>query len=142
MRISKAETQEEIASTNQPLTVVSATLLDDQQYLAELSSMCTLKAKTWDQHTQVRQDEFSALTVAIGIIKSAVSEKTTAATIRFAQQGVSVRLAEEIAGDEDVMAVAEAEAEAADGETEPLSFVLVAKARASLLSFSRARGVS
>jgi len=61
----KAETQEEIASTNQQLTVVAATLLDDQQYLTELSSMCTLKAKTWDQRTQVRQDELSALTAAI-----------------------------------------------------------------------------
>jgi len=137
----KADTQEEIASTNQQLTVVSATLLDDQQYLTELSSMCTLKAKTWDQRTQVRQDELSALTAAIGIIKSAVSEKTTAATIRFAQQGVSVRLADAVAGNEGVMDVVEAEAEAADGEAESLAFIQVAKARASLLLFAKSRAL-
>jgi len=137
----KAETQEEIASTNQQLTVVAAILLDDQQYLTELSSMCTLKAKTWDQRTQVRQDELSALTAAIGIIKSAVSEKTTAATIRFAQQGVSVRLADAMAGNEGVMDVVEAEAEAADGESESLAFVQVAKARSSLLLLAKSRAL-
>merc|ERR1719159_1982373 len=117
----KSETQEEIASTSAELSTVAAVLLDDQEYLKELSAMCELKAKTWDQRTQCRQDELSALTAAISIIKGAVSEKTTAATIRFAQQGVSVRLASAVAGSEDAMEAVEAEAEAADDE-QPLAF--------------------
>merc|ERR1719420_2584169 len=107
---------------NAELTTVAAVLLDDQEYLKELSAMCELKAKTWDQRTQCRQDELSALTAAISIIKGAVSEKTTAATIRFAQQGVSVRLAAAVAGNEGAMEAVEAEAEAADDE-EPLAFL-------------------
>merc|ERR1719393_959122 len=117
----KSETQEEIGATSAALTTVAAVLLDDQEYLKELAAMCELKAKTWDQRTQCRQDELSALTAAISIIKGAVSEKTTAATIRFAQQGVSVRLAAVVAGNEGAMEAVEAEAEAADDE-EPLAF--------------------
>merc|ERR1719171_3498368 len=139
----KSETQEEIASTSAALTTVAAVLLDDQEYLKELSAMCELKAKTWDQRTQCRQDELSALTAAISIIKGAVSEKTTAATIRFAQQGVSVRLAAAVAGSEGAMEAVEAEAEAVDDE-EPLAFLQkqAGKPRALLALLAQSRMVS
>merc|ERR1719420_2127859 len=132
----KSETQEEIASTSAELTTVAAVLLDDQEYLKELSAMCELKAKTWDQRTQCRQDELSALTAAISIIKGAVSEKTTAATIRFAQQGVSVRLATAVAGNEGAMEAAEDE--------EPLAFLQkqAGKPRALLALLAQSRMVS
>mmetsp|Transcript_12838 Transcript_12838/g.33020 ORF Transcript_12838/g.33020 Transcript_12838/m.33020 type:complete len:741 (-) Transcript_12838:2-2224(-) len=110
----KAEKQAAIATASQDLSVVAAQLLDDQQYLTGLSDMCSNKAKTWDVRSQVRQDELSALTQAIAIVKGAVKEKTTAATIRFAQRGMSVRLAEAIVRDPASMEAVEAEAEAAD----------------------------
>mmetsp|Transcript_33302 Transcript_33302/g.75392 ORF Transcript_33302/g.75392 Transcript_33302/m.75392 type:complete len:761 (+) Transcript_33302:87-2369(+) len=110
----KSRLMDEISMANQQLTTVAATLLDDQEYLKKLSSMCSDKAKTWDQRTKVRQEELFTLTQAIGIIKGAVTEKTTAATIRFAQQGMSLRLARAVASDATAMEAVEAEAEAAD----------------------------
>mmetsp|Transcript_22935 Transcript_22935/g.64111 ORF Transcript_22935/g.64111 Transcript_22935/m.64111 type:complete len:765 (-) Transcript_22935:105-2399(-) len=111
---SKAHTQEKIASTNQQLTSVAATLLDDQEYLKELSKMCSDKAVTWDQRSKVRQDELSALTAAISILKGAVSEKTTAATVRLAQRGVAVRVAEAMARTPEAMEALEADAESVE----------------------------
>jgi len=139
----KSEAQEEIASTNQQLTTVAATLLDDQEYLKALSEMCTLKAKTWDQRSKVRQDELSALTAAIDIIKGAVTQKTTAATIRFAQQGVTLRLADSLARNEGVMEAVEAEAEAADDSESPAFLQLSsAKPRAILALLAQSRASS
>merc|ERR1719321_1688506 len=79
-----------------------------------MSQMCADKAKTWDQSTKVRADELSALTAATAIIKSTVAEKTQSSTIRFAQEGVSVRLAHVMAQSPQAMDAIEAEAEAAD----------------------------
>merc|ERR1719238_1098329 len=118
----KAKKIAEIAEASEELTTVAAVLLDDQDYLKELAKMCSEKAQTWDQRNKVRQDEISALVQAIGIIKSTVSEKTKASTIRFAQQGVSVRIAEAIARDPDAMEAMEADAESAE-EGSPLAFV-------------------
>jgi hypothetical protein len=108
---------DEIAMANSELTTVAATLLDDQQYLSELSTLCTNKARTWDQRSQVRQDELSALTAAIDIVKGGVTERTTAATVRLAQAGVTVRLAHAQAINPHVMEAIEAEAEAADSSS-------------------------
>jgi len=113
----KAAKQEEIATQSTQLSTVAAVLLDDQQYLAELAAICQGKASTYDKRIKVRQDELSALTAAITIIGSTVSEKTSAATIRFAQQGVSVRLAEVMVQNKKAMDAAEADTEAfEDGE--------------------------
>mmetsp|Transcript_104584 Transcript_104584/g.337091 ORF Transcript_104584/g.337091 Transcript_104584/m.337091 type:complete len:757 (+) Transcript_104584:57-2327(+) len=105
---------ESIASASQELTTVEAALMDDKSYTNTLSSMCSEKAKTWDQRTNLRAAELSTLTQAIGIIKGAVAEKTSAATIRFAQQGMTLRLAKAVASDAPAMQAIEAEAEAAE----------------------------
>eukprot|EP00928_Gymnodinium_smaydae_P039283 TRINITY_DN2685_c0_g1_i2.p1 TRINITY_DN2685_c0_g1~~TRINITY_DN2685_c0_g1_i2.p1 ORF type:complete len:751 (-),score=234.44 TRINITY_DN2685_c0_g1_i2:45-2297(-) len=110
----KALKQQEIASASAQLTTVAATLLDDKQYLSELSSMCSEKAKTWDQRSRIRSDELSALTSAIAIIKDGVQEKTSAATMRLAQRGVSVKMAESLARNPDRMQALEAMAEAVE----------------------------
>jgi len=122
----KATTADEIASASQQLSTTSATLLEDQEYLKELTRMCREKAITWDQRSRVRADELATLTQVIGIISDEVASNTTAATIRFSQQGVSVRLARAVAGSEAAMEAVEAEAEAAeasDGADSALAFV-------------------
>jgi len=111
---SKATKQAQISELSAQRTTVAATLLDDQKYLSELAAMCKEKGDTWDQRTKVRADELSALASAITIIKEQVGEKTSAATLRFAQQGVAVRLAHAMAKNPEAMEAAEADAEAAD----------------------------
>jgi len=59
---SKAATVAEIESKMGELTTVSATLLDDQEYLKELAATCNAQAKTWDQRSNMRADELGALT--------------------------------------------------------------------------------
>jgi hypothetical protein len=116
----KAYTQEKIATTSQELSTVEALLLDDQQYLEELAQMCSEKAQTWDQRSSVRANELTTLTQVINVITTTVSNSTSAGTVRLAQQGVSVRLAEAIARNPAAMEAVEADAEEQE-ESEPTS---------------------
>merc|ERR1719424_1783825 len=88
---------EDIGTASQELTSVSAQLLDDMQYLDELNTICSDKAKTWDQRTKLRANELTAITQATGIVKATVAEKTQSSTIRFAQTGAMVHLADAVA---------------------------------------------
>jgi len=76
-----------IAANNEELSVTAATLLDDQKYLSELNTLCSNKAKTWDQRNQLRADELSTLTTVIGILEDQVKTNTSAVTMRLVQQG-------------------------------------------------------
>merc|ERR1719502_1096813 len=73
---------EDIGTASQELTTVSAQLLDDMEYLDELNTVCSDRAKTWDQRTKLRANELTAITQATGIVKATVAEKTQASTIR------------------------------------------------------------
>jgi len=126
----KDKTAESIASSTEQLSTVAADLLDNQQYLKELSELCSNKAKTWDQRTKVRADELSALTAATAIIKDSVAEKTASSTMRLAQAGVRVSIAHSVAKSDDAMESLEAAAEAVEG---PVAF-LQRKSSRSLLS--------
>lgn len=69
----------DIAENNEALTQAQATLRDDQAYVKDLIEKCNNKADEWDQRTQMRQDELTALTTAIQIITDRVktqAEKT------------------------------------------------------------------
>merc|ERR1719362_1203878 len=121
----KAKTIASIETDTEELTSIAATLLDDQEYLKELSQMCHEKALTWDQRSKLRQSELAMLTEVIGIITSSVTEKTSAATIRFAQQGTSFRLARAVALSDGAMEAVEAEAEEAEGM--PIGFLQSAR---------------
>jgi len=121
----KAETIASIETNSEQLTTVAATLLDDQQYLKELAQMCHEKALTWDQRSKLRQSELAMLTEVIGIIKTSVTENTSAATLRFAQQHTSLRLASAVANSEQAMEAVEAEAEQAEGT--PIGFLQSAR---------------
>merc|ERR1719235_1504100 len=102
---------EDIGTASQELTTVSADLLDDQRYLDELNTLCSDKAKTWDQRTKLRANELTAITQATGIVKATVVEKTQSSTIRFAQTGTVLRLADAVTGSDSAMEAIEAEAE-------------------------------
>jgi len=114
----KDQTVEDIAEASQELTTVSATLADDQKYLAELSQGCSDKAKTWDQRSKVRVQELTAITEATDIIKATVAEKTSSSTIRFAQTGSILHTADAVVNNENALEAIEEEAE----ET-PLGFL-------------------
>jgi len=102
---------EDIGTASQELTTVSAQLLDDMEYLDELNTICSEKAKTWDQRTKLRANELTAITQATGIVKATVAEKTQSSTIRFAQTGSVLHLADAVASSDGAMEAIEAEAE-------------------------------
>jgi hypothetical protein len=119
----KAEAQEDLAANSQELSTVSATLLDDMDYLKEVYEISSAKAKTWDQRSKVRADELSALTAATQIVKDQVAKKTQSATIRFAEMGVSVRMANAVASSDDAMEAIEERAEETDDDASPMGFL-------------------
>lgn len=135
-RSEKEKTSSAISMATEELTTVAADLLDNQQYLRELAQLCEARAKTWDQRSKVRADELSALTSATTIIKTGVSENTSANAVRFAQQGVRVKMASENAHNPEIMEAFEAEAEAAEGSPSFLQKRMV-KAKSLLVALSR-----
>merc|ERR1719313_543442 len=122
----------QIEEASEELSTVSAQLLADQEYMMELSKMCHEQAVTWDQRTQMRADELSALTSAINIVGGKVAEKTTAATVRLMQRKADISAARIVASDQDSMEAIEAEAEAVDAS--PESFIQVASAPRQLMT--------
>jgi len=135
-RQEKEKTTSAISMATEELTTTSADLLDNQQYLSELAQLCEARAKTWDQRSRVRADELSALTSATTIIKTSVSENTSAKAVRFAQQGVRVKMASENAHNSQIMEAFEAEAEAAEASPSFLQKRMV-KAKSVLSALAR-----
>jgi len=86
----KGKVMDEIAQNQQDLTTCIATLRDDQAYLLDLTEKCEAKSKEWDQRSSMRQEELTALTQALAIIKGTVSAKTTEKTIRFVEKSAEV----------------------------------------------------
>jgi len=87
----RSTAMKEIATASQDLSVTLAQLHDDQAYLQDLTAVCEDKASEWDQRSQMRQDELTALTTALGILKGGVSDATSDKTIRFVQKASSVK---------------------------------------------------
>merc|ERR1719161_1788385 len=63
------EAKEAIAEATDTLIQAEAELKDDQLYLKDLTERCETKAKEWDQRSQMRADELTAITKALEIIK-------------------------------------------------------------------------
>jgi hypothetical protein len=74
-----------ISMNNQDLTKTSATLLDDKAYLLELTTRCNAKSKEWDQRSQMRTDEITAITTALHIMAGRVKDHTSEKTVRLVQ---------------------------------------------------------
>merc|ERR1719421_2459923 len=79
----KSKTTASLAMNQQELTMVSADLTDDQNYLKLLTSNCNTKSKQWDQRSAARASELTALTSALTIIKSKVAAKVSDKTVRL-----------------------------------------------------------
>jgi len=122
----KAQKMEAIAASSKELTETSATLTDDQNYLKDLTEKCNSKSKEWDQRSQMRQDELTALTTALTIVKEGVATKTTEKTVRLVQSAVKVTPHSVVTEDSDA-----GEDYDADDE-EDLSFVQLSSPRAKL----------
>jgi len=74
----RAQKVKDIAQSTEDLTETNAVLNDDRMYLKDLTSKCELKSKEWDQRSQMRADELSAITQALSILSTTVAEKATA----------------------------------------------------------------
>merc|ERR1719345_127005 len=96
----KARKMEALAASSKELTETSATLTDDQNYLKDLSEKCNSKSKAWDQRSQMRQDELTALTTALTIVKNGVAGATSEKTVRLVQSSVKVTPHSAIVSDE------------------------------------------
>lgn len=67
-----------IAKTREDLVNTESLLKDDQLYLKDLTARCESSAKDWDQRTQMRNDELTALAGALEILKVNVTAADTA----------------------------------------------------------------
>jgi len=92
-----ARTQEEkgkntlLLNQNQAdATLTQSDLTNDQAYIKSLTESCNTKSKQWDQRSQARASELTALTNALTIIKSKVASKVSDKTVRLLQTGDSV----------------------------------------------------
>merc|ERR1719161_2179151 len=81
----KAKKMEAIGQDNQELSDTNAQLLDDQAYIKDLVSKCSLKSRQWDQRSEMRSEELTALSTALTIVKERVSAKTSDKTVRLLQ---------------------------------------------------------
>lgn len=121
----KKKTREEkvevITKASRDLSVASAALNSDRQYLQELYDMCEDAKNQWDQRSRARADEIQMLTKTMEILNEKVGTKTKD-TVRFLQQVTRMHDAKEIVSDESAMEDIEAEAETADKSS---SFVQV-----------------
>lgn len=62
----------EIAKAREDLVEAEGNLKDDQAYLKDLTMRCEDRAKDWDQRSQMRGDELTALSEALKILKGSV----------------------------------------------------------------------
>merc|ERR1719171_1886578 len=86
----KADAMKKISESQLQLTATSAQMTDDQAYLTELTATCNDQSKIWDQRSKMRQDELTALTSALSIVKSKVADSTSEKTVRLAQASAQV----------------------------------------------------
>jgi hypothetical protein len=79
-----ADTNKELGTQSKDLTETSATLTDDQEFLKQATKNCNDKSKAWDQRSNMRKDELTALTSALFIVKGKVAEKVSSGkTVRL-----------------------------------------------------------
>jgi len=90
----KGKNTQNLAQNQQEATLVQSDLTNDQSYLKSLTASCNTKSKQWDQRSQARASELTALTNALTIIKSKVASKVSDKTVRLLQTGTSQKKSE------------------------------------------------
>jgi len=73
-----SQKMKESAEASADLTWAQSTLTDDQAYLKELTTRCTVMSENWDQRSALRKDELTAITSALTIIKTRVAKPKAA----------------------------------------------------------------
>jgi len=81
----KNTADENIATATENMVKEEALLKDDELYLKDLTSKCELKAREWDQRSQMRSEEVTALTAALKIIKGRVKDNSAVNKRAFIQ---------------------------------------------------------
>merc|ERR1719247_3151397 len=81
----KDTADENIAKATDDMVKEEALLKDDELCLKDLTSKCELKAREWDQRSQMRADEVTALTAALKIIKGRVEANSAVNKRAFIQ---------------------------------------------------------
>merc|ERR1719213_567169 len=111
-----------------------ALLKDDELYLKDLTSKCELKAREWDQRSQMRSEEVTALTAALKIIKGRVKDNSAVNKRAFIQHD-----SDYIAADVQALKTPEKKEDARSNVDEDdvdvdLSFLQVSKPRLKIAS--------
>merc|ERR1719408_535899 len=111
-----------------------ALLKDDELYLKDLTSKCELKAREWDQRSQMRSEEVTALTAALKIIKEGVKDNSAVNKRAFIQHDQDY-----IAADVQALKTPEKKEDARNGVEDDdvdvdLSFLQVSKPRLKIAS--------
>ena len=73
---------QDIGAAEEALSDAKAMLDDDETYLKDLTAKCELKAREWDQRSQMRADELTALNKALGVMTDRVKVKSDQANKR------------------------------------------------------------
>jgi hypothetical protein len=72
-----ARLKKEIAKHRENLVTAEGTLQDDELYLKDLTARCEDRANDYDQRSAMRNDELTALTQALTVLKGTVSKSSS-----------------------------------------------------------------
>jgi len=140
----KAATEEKdtaddnIAKATEGMVEEEGKLKDDQLYLKDLTEKCELKAREWDQRSQMRGEEVTALTAALEIIKGRVKDNSAVNKRSFVQHDDDYVGVPDIAADARALKAPvekeDARTDADEADVGDLSFLQVSPARAKIAS--------
>jgi len=77
----KSAAVEALGKDSKELTEASGTLIDDKAYIQVLTQACNKKAREWDQRSQMRQAEITALGDALNVLKESATEPAAEASL-------------------------------------------------------------
>jgi len=127
-----------IAKATESMVEEEGKLKDDQLYLKDLTEKCELKAREWDQRSQMRGDEVTALASALDIIKGRVKANSAVNKRAFVQNDEEYVGAPDIAADARALKApvekVDARSDVDESDVGDLSFLQVSKPRAKIAS--------
>jgi len=91
--------KEAITKATKSLVEAESALKDDQEYLKDLTERCETKAKDWDQRSQSRADELTALSKAIEVISGAKGVEAARALLLQAEVHVPAAVSQPVVAD-------------------------------------------